>query len=374
MRIAVVGGKLQGVEAVYLAKKAGWETLVLDRNIKAPATGLCDRFMEFEFSPEHPVPRDCPRVDLILPAFENERALGALETWSRIKKIPLAFDMAAFRLSSSKLASDLLFKKMNLPAPLPWPDCPFPVVVKPDQDSGSRGVEVLRDPKEYSRWLSSHPEQEGRVIQEYMDGPSFSLEVLGCPGSYRALQVTDLSMDKVYDCKRVTAPTRLLPHQIKKFEKMALALAAEIKLTGIMDVEVILSRDELKLLEIDARLPSQTPMTVFGSTGINMVELLGRLFLGGEPARPGQNKERFALVEHVRVSRAHLEVAGEHIMSRQGPLRLETGFFGCDEAITSYKPGDPEWVATLIFSGRSREEVEARQQDCHGRIREHQKV
>ena len=39
MLIAVVGGKLQGVEAVYLAKKAGWKTLVIDKNPDVPAAG-----------------------------------------------------------------------------------------------------------------------------------------------------------------------------------------------------------------------------------------------------------------------------------------------------------------------------------------------
>ena len=56
MLIAVIGGKLQGVEAVYLAQKAGWEILVIDKNPDAPATGLCDKFLKFEFSLEHLMP------------------------------------------------------------------------------------------------------------------------------------------------------------------------------------------------------------------------------------------------------------------------------------------------------------------------------
>ena len=39
MRIAVVGGRLQGTEAVYLAKKAGWRTLLLDKGRKPPGLG-----------------------------------------------------------------------------------------------------------------------------------------------------------------------------------------------------------------------------------------------------------------------------------------------------------------------------------------------
>ncbi len=45
IRIAVVGGKLQGTEAVYLAQKAGFKILLIDKNPSTPAVGLCDGFM-----------------------------------------------------------------------------------------------------------------------------------------------------------------------------------------------------------------------------------------------------------------------------------------------------------------------------------------
>ncbi len=44
MLVAVVGGNLQGIEAAYLAKKAGWQVLMIDRKAVVPAAGLCDRF------------------------------------------------------------------------------------------------------------------------------------------------------------------------------------------------------------------------------------------------------------------------------------------------------------------------------------------
>ena len=40
--MAIVGGALQGMEAVYLANKAGIETVVLDRKADAPALSICD--------------------------------------------------------------------------------------------------------------------------------------------------------------------------------------------------------------------------------------------------------------------------------------------------------------------------------------------
>jgi pyrrolysine biosynthesis protein PylC len=128
-----------------------------------------------------------------------------------------------------------------------------------------------------------------------------------------------------------------------------------------MDVEVILHNGELKVLEIDARLPSQTPTAVYRSTGINMLELLARFFVGvdgpgfpGSGENPGTGKLQLpakgVIYEHIRVTPGNLEFCGEHIMAEGGPLRLITGFFGADEAITDYSPGRNQWVATLIIT------------------------
>ena len=38
VRVGVVGGKLQGVEATYLARKAGWEVVVIDQDPNPPAS------------------------------------------------------------------------------------------------------------------------------------------------------------------------------------------------------------------------------------------------------------------------------------------------------------------------------------------------
>lgn len=368
MLIAIIGGKLQGVEAVYLAKKAGWKTLVIDKNPKAAATGLCDRFFEFEFSREHTIPPDLPFVDLILPAVEDEQVLDAIAQWAESEKIPLAFDLNGYALSSSKQKSDALFKKMSLPAPAHWPECPFPVVVKPDRASGSRGVKIFHDAKSLNTFLSHPSATEPHIIQQYLEGPSFSIEVIGCPQNYTALQVTDLEMDDDYDCKRVTAPTRLSKNQVHQFETMAVAIAKAIGLNGIMDVEVLLHDNELKLLEIDARLPSQTPMAVYWSTGINMVRMLADLVLKNKKDDPDTKETRSVVIEHLQVSGSEITVLGEHIMAMDGPLKLQSNFFGANEAITSFSPGKDQWAATLIFCADSRNAVKIKQQNCYDLI------
>jgi len=359
---------LQGVEALYLAGKAGYKTLLIDKNPDAVAAKLCDIFLKFRFSLDEPIPEKYPSVDLILPAIEDDEVLAALKIWADTANIPFVFDFEAYRISSSKLISDRLFSRLNLPAPRPWPDCNFPVVSKPDQDSGSRGVTFFHDQKSLFNSVPRGEVGSHFVVQEYLEGPSYSIEVIGLPGNYQLFQVTGLHMDDDYDCKRVTAPSGLLPAQVSTFEDSARVIAEEIKLRGIMDVEVVFHNNELKLLEIDARFPSQTPMAVYWSSGVNMVEMICMLFLSKKRYEIPEGLERFVSVEHIRVRGNMLEVCGEHIMSTDIPLTLRRNFFGADEALTSYQSGRKEWVATMIFSGSSFGEVSDRRGSCYATI------
>ncbi|MEL7563824.1 MAG: 3-methylornithine--L-lysine ligase PylC, partial [Dehalobacterium sp.] len=336
MRVAIVGGKLQGVEAAYLAKKAGWEVYLIDKSEHVPAQGLCDYFYCLDVSQKNSKIKNIfSRADFILPALENKEALKSLSYLAQNLNKPLAFDRQAYEISSSKIESNRVFLETGIPIPKLWPDCSLPLVVKPSGSSGSEGVFKIRNKQEL-REIKENPDlYKDWVIQEFVEGPSYSIEVIGHHGQYQTYQVTELEMDEKYDCKRVLAPAVLSSELVQEFERIGKTIAGHLKLSGIMDVEVILHNRVIKVLEIDARLPSQTPTVVYKSSGINMVEILGESFMCGKTklSRDPQDN-RGVLYEHIFVTPYVIKVCGEHIMSEAGPLSLIPGFFGADEAIT----------------------------------------
>jgi pyrrolysine biosynthesis protein PylC len=361
MLIAVIGGRVQGIEACYLAKKAGWQVRLIDKKNIVPARGLCDSFLQVDAQHDKDLSRALDDADLILPALEDDPALARISLWAKKAGIPCAFDIDAYRVSSSKSASNRLFQKLDLPIPDLWPECNFPVILKPDGGSGSRGVQICRNATDWNKRFAASGVKDRLIVQEYAKGGSYSLEVIGSPGNYQPLQVTDLYMDDAFDCKRVMAPTELSPEMIEEFEGMSVSLAEALGLKGLMDVEVVENEGCLKILEIDARLPSQTPITVFWSTGLNIVESLGDLFTRacGKLWRPELKTEEAlgVVLEHIAVKEHGLEIAGEHILAGQEHLKLHEDFFGADEAITNYSPGRKQWAATLINTGTSREDA-----------------
>jgi pyrrolysine biosynthesis protein PylC len=361
MLAAIVGGRLQGVELACLARQAGWRTLLLDRADRVPARKLCDGFEQVDVTRDLDGADLLDDVDLVIPALENTAALEALVATCRQGDIPLAFDPDAYAVTRSKTASNRLLAGLGLPTPTPWPACGFPLVAKPSQASGSHGVVVFRDQSQVPQVFPLGLPRQGWVLQAYLQGPCYSLEVIGRPGGYLPLQVTELCMDAAHDCKRVVAPSRLTPGQVRDLETMAVRIAEALGLRGLMDLEVVRHEGTFKVLEVDARFPSQTPLAVYHASGCNMVALLGDLFLTEtqlqwQPVVP----VRGVVLAHVRVADRTLFVEGERIMARTDALQRVRGFFGADEAITDYRDGARQWAATLIVRAASREQAEQR--------------
>lgn len=369
MRVGVVGGKLQGVEAAYLARKAGWEVRLVDRKPGMPASGLCDTFAQADVTDVHDLGKALGAVDFIIPALEDDRALESLAHWSRQSDIPLAFDPPTYAVTSSKLKSAEFFRKVGIPVPRPWPHCSFPVLAKPGVGSGSKGVRVFHDLDSMQNWFAPDFPPTDWILEEFLEGSQHSLEVIGRPGNYRLLQVTDLEVDENFDRKRVIAPSVLPPDAIAMFGKLSLTIAEALELHGIMDVEAMYSRGEFKVLEIDARLPSQTPTAVYWSTGLNMVRFLQDVAISPiDESSPAENLKCGVVYEHIYVRGHKLETRGEGIMTECGPLKLQADFFGADEALTNFASGKDPWIATLIFSDSDQKQTRAKRDRCISEI------
>lgn len=339
------------MEAAYLAKQAGFGVTLLDKDPLVPAMALADDFCQIDLLQGGRAAEDLLReFDLIIPATENYDVLLWLHDRIRKLKLPVALDMASYNISSSKKKSNRLFNLTGIPIPGDWPECDFPVIVKPSNLSGSLGVEKVND--QCCLWALLNRVGRDMVIQEFLQGPSYSLEVIAHKGKSVGLQVTELRFDFGYDCKRVMAGPAVGQNIAGSFLELGDRIACILNLSGIMDIEVIDTGNGLKVLEIDARLPSQTPSAVYHSTGINIVELLADYWVNGRlPDRNSlSGNSRAVIYEHLRFRRQTLEVAGEHILNGARGLKLYRDKFMADVVISNFVESPDNWVATVIFT------------------------
>ncbi|MGI5961464.1 MAG: 3-methylornithine--L-lysine ligase PylC [Methanomassiliicoccaceae archaeon] len=369
MRLAIVGGKLQGIECAYLAEKAGYDAVVIDRCSEAPALSLVDEAAVLDVTVHE---KDALRIisdcDAVLPANEDLAALAALERLSSKAGVPLLFDLDAYRISSSKLLSNDMLSKLDVPMPRHWPECGYPVVVKPSSLSGSTGVMKASSQHELDECVRRIEELgDEAVVQEFVDGPGISIEVIGDGEDAIPLVITEVLSDHTYDCWMVRCPFQGLLRSMEEFEDLSSKIARQMSLRGIMDVEAIVQNGVPKVLEVDARMPSQTPAAVYNATGMNMIKVLVDALVHDRLERPIMG-EGAAIYEHIAVDGGVMMSCGEGTFAQVRAPRVIRNLFGSDEMITDYLPGRKKWRATIICTGATPAEAWDKRNACIMRI------
>ncbi len=362
MYIVICGGGLQGFELCFLAKKAGFNICLIDKNPDCPAVKLADTFLNFDLLEleKHEniqaqevnfainnIIEHFLKADIIIPATENASALQALVLFCEKNQLILAFDEKAYQISSSKLLSRDLFLRSNTPIPSPFVNnssLEYPLLAKPSDGSGSKGVQLFYNYNEFLHVFPKGVETSNWIFELFCDGPSYSVEICGKNGEYKTFALTGLGMDKDYDCNCVFFPSKLSDEDEEKIKNEAINLAKKLNLTGLMDLEVILTKDGYKVLEIDARFPSQTPIAVYFGTGINLLEQLIACFIDYIPKSQGHEPQDVYFA-HAYFENDDVYFPGEHIMAEHG--QLECGI--CNDYPIIYGRNKNSVGATFII-------------------------
>jgi pyrrolysine biosynthesis protein PylC len=366
LRILVAGGKLQGTEIVYLSQKAGYCVTLIDRCADVPTAGIADIFIAVDIFDEHKMIDVIRNVDYVIPAIEDIAVLDKLGEYCEKTGVRYIFDREAYSVSCSKSKTNRLLKSLGIDIPGEFPGCGYPLICKPDTSSGSRGIIKIETKEEFDSLIQSC--KNGYVAQQYLTGPSYSLEVLG--NGYEAVfpMITEVVTDEEYDCKRIVAPAGLCAEQEKEFIRIAEKINSSLKINGIFDIEVVLNNGCLYVLEIDARFPSQTPISIYHASGMNFVEILialaDRRRISEFMKQFEPDNKRTCVYQQILVENNTLKVCGEHIMSDAGRLQIIPGFCKADEMITDYSPDSNKWRAIVILTCANMEEAEAKWEEC----------
>lgn len=166
-------------------------------------------------------------------------------------------------------------------------------IVKPADNSGSRGVDLLEDFEDgtikraydYSRTYSRNGDV---VVEEYMEGPEVSVETLSINGECHVIQITDkLTTGAPYFVEMGhNQPSGLSKAVCEEIRKVAIAANKAIGITnGPSHTEIKVTADGPKVVELGARLGGDNITThlVPLSTGVDMVECCIRIALGDTP-------------------------------------------------------------------------------------------
>ena len=167
------------------------------------------------------------------------------------------------------------------------------VIVKPADNSGSRGVDLISDYSENSlKKVYQYSKQYSRsgdvVVEEFMTGPEVSVETLTVNGKCHVIQITDkLTTGAPFFVEMGHSQPTALPNDIKeKISEVAIDANKAIGITsGPSHTEIKITPDGPKVVELGARLGGDNITThlVPLSTGVDMVEACIKIALGEKP-------------------------------------------------------------------------------------------
>lgn len=156
----------------------------------------------------------------------------------------------------------------------------YPCIAKPTDNSGSRGIMLAHNPEELLTAVA-YSAKNGRggnvIIEEYMEGPEVSVEVIAYRGIPYVLQITDKMTTGAPHFVEIghTQPSRLSEEIQQRIRDLACRAVVSLGITdGPAHVEMIVTKDGPKMVELGARMGGGciTTHLVPLSTGIDMIK------------------------------------------------------------------------------------------------------
>lgn len=165
----------------------------------------------------------------------------------------------------------------------------FPLICKPVDSSGSRGINLIGNTSEYFEKAheSSQAGKSGDILlEEYLVGNEISVEVIVSDGEPHVLQVTDkITTGAPHFCEIGHSQPAVMPQALRgRVEEVAKSACRAVGLVNSpAHVEMKLTQDGPKMVELGARMAGDTISTYLinrSVKGINMSEMAIRIALG----------------------------------------------------------------------------------------------
>lgn len=203
-KIVIIGASYLQLPLVEKAKEMAIETHVFAWEDGAVAKKIADHFYPISILEKELILEQCKEIkpDGIVSIGSDLAMLTV--NYIAVKMGLISNTLACTKISTNKYAMRKAFKKHNVSCPnfvlanddnLPdLTDFTFPLIVKPTDRSGSRGVTKVNSIEELQDTITKAQEislSREAIIEEYLDGREFSIEMISDNGRHHYLTITD---------------------------------------------------------------------------------------------------------------------------------------------------------------------------------------
>lgn len=208
MNILVVGAGTHQVPGILKLKEKGHYVIAVDGDAEAEGKDIADEFYVVDIKAPEAIlsflGKNNLRVDSAM-CFSTEIALRTVaEINGRLGLVGL--NMKEVLVATDKAAQREVLKKSGLPTPgfkefrngddlRTLDNLRIPVVVKPTDNAGSRGVTIVRDRKELAEVINESLKESKYdskvVVEEFVPGLEFTVEALIIDGEVNILGISE---------------------------------------------------------------------------------------------------------------------------------------------------------------------------------------
>ncbi len=302
-KLLIIGASILQLPAIKKAKEMGLEVAVADFNPKAIGIPYADKFF---YASTIDIEAICKvaeeyRPDGIITLATDMPMRSIAAATTKLGLPGITFDTAIKSTDKGEMMK--AFKEHCVATPWYYifsnktefmvnvTNFTYPCIIKPVDNSGSRGVMLVKSVEELAEayeYSSSQSRKGGVIIEEYLKGDEVSVEVIVHKGDVHILQVTDKLTTGAPNFVEMghSQPSRFKGDILKAIHSLAVQAVKAVGINnGPAHIEMMVTKNGPKMIELGARMGGDyiTTHLVPLSTGIDMIKAAIEISLGDEP-------------------------------------------------------------------------------------------
>ncbi|MFW5999715.1 MAG: ATP-grasp domain-containing protein [Halanaerobiaceae bacterium] len=395
MKLLILGGGSGQLSAIKKAKEMGHRVIVSDYYADVPGKKIADcseMVSTFDIEGNIEVARKHD-VDGIMTAGTDQPVYTAAAVAAELD-LPSHLSPETARAVTNKREMKNNFRRLDIPTVnfkiLPCDfsleeldELTFPVVTKPLDSQGQRGVFRLTSPREVKAKMAEvlkFSREEEILVEEYYDSSEITVSGWVCKGQPYILTVTDrVTFERsphIGICAAHIYPSSFLEDYHSEIEKITREIVAGFKIVeGPIYFQMLVGADGIRVNEIACRIGGAyegdfMPRLV----GVDILEMMVALSLGYEVGcEKLQNYGKFPAEKWLSVQLFFAEPG--QVCSRSSTAEI-TGLPGVFQADFNFEPGDEiglienatERAGYFIVEAASRGELKQRISQAYDRL------
>ncbi|HQE60531.1 MAG TPA: ATP-grasp domain-containing protein, partial [Spirochaetota bacterium] len=312
--IMIIGGGLLQLPAIQTAKKMGLQVIVTDYNPEAVGMKFADIPLVISTRDFEGTVREARRQNKLTPI--NGVLTVGTDASMTVSAVASALNLPGIKFEDAEAATNKVkmrtrFKEHKVPSPKFYPvwsladakkacdKLKFPVVIKPCDNMGARGVMLIKEKgmitEAYQNAKDSSPSGE-LIIEEFMDGPELSIDAVIYKGKITFTGIADrIIEDQPFFIEKGHTMPSFLPENIIEEAKRVMTLGIKaLNIThGFAKGDIKVTSTGVKIGELAARLSGgfMSTYTFPLSSGIDLMKAAIEIALGEEPSNlePSKN-------------------------------------------------------------------------------------